>query len=80
MSGNSAINPATGAAVSDKTEINLTLDFRFCSGSWHDWIRPRSLRARHARLFRTGRVDQHHQRLPVHRQLRAVAELLAPSW
>ena len=48
--GNSAINPATGAPVSDKTEYNLTADYRFVSGNWPDWLRPLRLRARATRV------------------------------
>jgi hypothetical protein len=51
LSGNSAINPANGAAVPDKTEYNITVDYRFHSGSWPDWIRPLSLRARATRVI-----------------------------
>jgi len=48
--GHNAINPATGAALSDKTETNLTLDYRFKTGNWPEWLRPLSLRARATRV------------------------------
>ena len=48
--GHNAINPATGAAVSDKTEYNVTVDYRFKSGNWPDWIKPLWLRARATRV------------------------------
>jgi hypothetical protein len=50
MFGHNAINPATGAAVSDKTEYNATVDYRFKSGNWPEWIAPLSLRARVTRV------------------------------
>jgi hypothetical protein len=50
LSGNSAIDPATGAAVSQKTEYNVTIDYRFRTGNWPEWIRPLWLRARATRV------------------------------
>jgi len=68
MFGNSAINPATGAAVSDKKEFSATVDYRFTSKDWPEWIRPLWLRARATRV-NAGRHREHHQGIPVHRQL-----------
>lgn len=50
MFGHNAINPATGAAVSDKTEYNVTVDYRFKTGDWPEWIKPLWLRARATRI------------------------------
>ena len=48
--GGRAVNPATGAAASDKTEYNATFDYRFATGAWPDWIKPLWIRARVTRL------------------------------
>ncbi len=48
--GNKAINSATGAAVSDKTEYNVTLDYRFNSGDWPDWMKSLWVRTRATRI------------------------------
>lgn len=48
--GNSAIDPATGAAVPKRKEVNLTVDYRFQTGHWPEWIKPLSLRARATRV------------------------------
>ena len=50
MLGSNAINPATGAAVSDRNEYNVTLDYRFRTGNWPDWLKPLWLRARATRV------------------------------
>jgi hypothetical protein len=61
--GDGAVNPATGAAASDKTEYDFTVDYRFTSG-WPDWAKPLWLRARYARIDEksagtTGRTDDY---------------------
>lgn len=48
--GHNAINPSTGAAVADKKEYNVTIDYRFRTGEWPDWIKPLWLRARATRV------------------------------
>jgi hypothetical protein len=48
--GSKAINPATGARVSDKDEYNVTLDYRFGGSSYPDWLKPLWLRGRVTRI------------------------------
>jgi hypothetical protein len=48
--GDKAINSATGARVSDKTEYNGTLDYRFATGDWPDWTKPIWVRLRATRI------------------------------
>ena len=48
--GSKAINSTTRAAVSDKTEYNGTIDYRFNSGGWPDWLKPLWVRARATRV------------------------------
>lgn len=48
--GHNAINPSTGAALADKNEYNVTVDYRFKTGDWPDWIKPLWLRARATRV------------------------------
>jgi len=48
--GSKAINPSTGARVSDKDEYNVTLDYRFSGPSYPDWLKPLWLRGRVTRI------------------------------
>ena len=50
--GGKAINSATGARVSDKTEYNGTVDYRFnaAGGDWPDWLKSLWVRARATRI------------------------------
>ena len=61
--GDGAINPATGAAASDKTEYDFGVDYRF-TGAWPAWAKPLWLRARYAHADAelagtTGRTDEY---------------------
>jgi len=48
--GGKAIDPATGARVSDKNEYNATLDYRFNGDQWPDWLKTLWPRARVTRV------------------------------
>lgn len=48
--GSKAINPATGARVSDKDEYDVTLDYRFGAPGYPDWLKPLWLRGRVTRI------------------------------
>ncbi len=48
--GRDQIKAATGAALPNLTEYDLTLDYRFSAASWPEWLRPLWLRARAAYL------------------------------
>jgi hypothetical protein len=48
--GGSAIDAATGAPVSDKTEYDGTIDYRFTDKGWPTWARPLWVRARAVRV------------------------------
>jgi hypothetical protein len=48
--GDHAVDAATGTALSDNAEYNLTLDYRLAAGAWPRWVRPLHLRARLARF------------------------------
>lgn len=52
--GSDAINSATGAAASDKTEYDATLDYRFSAEGWPAWLKPLWLRGRYARVEETS--------------------------
>jgi hypothetical protein len=44
--GRDAINAATGAALTNQNEYNLTLDYRFSADRWPASLRPLWIRAR----------------------------------
>jgi hypothetical protein len=48
--GDNAIQAASGAALSENAEYNLTADYRFSAATWPPWARPLALRARAARF------------------------------
>jgi hypothetical protein len=48
--GSDAIVAATGAPSTDKTEYDLTLDYRFGAERWPDWLKPLWLRFRYANV------------------------------
>lgn len=48
--GRDAIDPATKAPVSDNTEYDVTLDYRFTSDRWPAWAKPFWIRARAVRV------------------------------
>lgn len=48
--GSNAIDPLSHAALSDATEYNYTLDYRFTDSIWPDSLKPLWLRARAARV------------------------------
>lgn len=48
--GKHAINAATGAALSENTEYDITGDYRFSADTWPHWARPIRLRARWGRF------------------------------
>ncbi len=63
--GSGAINPATGAALSDNTEYDFTVDYRLTGTTWPEWARSLWLRARTARLEQRlggvlGTITEHH--------------------
>jgi hypothetical protein len=51
--GSDAINAATGAPASDKTEYDMTFDYRFGTDQWPGWAKPLWLRFRFARVEET---------------------------
>ncbi|MFP5410416.1 MAG: OprD family outer membrane porin [Gammaproteobacteria bacterium] len=57
--GREAINAATGTALPDHTEYNLSVDYRFTSSAWPQSLRPLWLRVRWARLEQSlgGQTD-----------------------
>jgi hypothetical protein len=48
--GRDAINPATGAALSDNDEYDVTFDYRLSAERWPAWARPFWVRARAVRV------------------------------
>lgn len=46
--GSGALNPATGASLSDNTEYDLDLSYQFTAKVFPDWLKPLQLRARAA--------------------------------
>jgi outer membrane porin, OprD family len=48
--GHGAIDPATRAPLSDNTEYDATLDYRFSKGEWPAWAKPLWIRLRYARV------------------------------
>jgi hypothetical protein len=48
--GRNAIDPVTGAKLSDNNEYDFTLDYRFTASHWPDQLRPLWIRARAVRL------------------------------
>ncbi|HET9734766.1 MAG TPA: OprD family outer membrane porin [Burkholderiales bacterium] len=48
--GSDAVVAATGAPSTDKTEYDLTVDYRFGAERWPDWLRPLWLRFRYANV------------------------------
>ena len=46
--GSGAVNPATGARLSDNTEYDLDLVYQFRANIFPDWLKPLQLRARAA--------------------------------
>jgi len=46
--GSGAINPATGARLSDNTEYDFDLSYQFRAKAFPDWLKPLQLRARAA--------------------------------
>ena len=48
--GRGQIDAATGAALPDLTEVDMTLDYRFSAKSWPQWVQPLWIRARAAYL------------------------------
>ena len=49
--GNGARDAATGAPLSDNTEFDLTVDYRFTDERWPEALRPLWIRARTAQLW-----------------------------
>ena len=47
--GDKAIDAATRAPASDKTEYDFTLDYRF-TGAWPTWLKPLWIRLRAVRV------------------------------
>ena len=50
VSGRNAIDPMTGARLSDNNEYDFTLDYRFVASHWPEHLRPLWIRARAVRL------------------------------
>jgi hypothetical protein len=44
--GSGAINPDTGANLTQNTEFDLDLEYRFARAAWPDWLKPLALRGR----------------------------------
>ncbi|MGH7146912.1 MAG: OprD family outer membrane porin [Burkholderiales bacterium] len=57
--GRDSINPATGAGIANTDEYDLTIDYRFDSGNWPEWLKPLWIRGRAARIEQTlgGNTD-----------------------
>ena len=48
--GHNAINPTTGAKLSNNKEYDFTLDYRFTASNWPKWLRSLGIEARAAYL------------------------------
>jgi hypothetical protein len=48
--GRNAIIPASGTSLSNNDEYDLTLDYRFKSGNWPEWVKPLWIRGRASRV------------------------------
>lgn len=59
--GRDAIDPGTGAALSNNTEYDMTLDYRFSAARWPAWARPLWLRVRAAHVDQgaAGDIDDY---------------------
>jgi hypothetical protein len=44
--GSGAINPDTGAAVTQNAEFDFDLEYKFAAEPWPDWLKPLALRGR----------------------------------
>jgi hypothetical protein len=48
--GRDAIDPVTRQGIADENEYDVTLDYRFTSKQWPEWLRPLWIRARGVRV------------------------------
>jgi hypothetical protein len=57
--GRDSINSASGAGLSNTNEYDLTLDYRFASGNWPQWLKSLWIRGRATRVEQTlgGNTD-----------------------